>query len=130
MSESAGQFLTEHYSNGPRPAHVPDNILEAKFTTLLESQNEVFKDQMKSFFPMLWNMFKGNINYILPFTAPRIRSEEATLQNYIKELNIEVRMNNDPIRNAYTYPWVKSSVNASLVNLVPVVGAVAYLMNG
>jgi len=96
---------------------------------LTEDVKKESEEQMKKFFPSIWNSLKGNFQILVPLTTTKLTKETAIMKKYIKGLEFEVRLNHSPSRNAYTYPSVKTTGGAQLMS-IPIFGALMYTAAG
>lgn len=85
-----------------------------------------YDKEMEKFLPVVWNDIKGGIQTILPLTTSRLTKEEEIIKKYIKNINIEIRLQSGTSRNAYTYPAMESKTQAQITNL-PILGFLYFI---
>jgi len=125
MQNNTINFLYKHYGFN----NDINMIIESKLQTIIESQEEIYKDQMKKFFPTIWNNVKGNLQYYFPYYTSKLKNEQKIISKYIKNLDFEIRLNNHSMRNAYTYPWLESKKQVQ-ATVIPLFGWLYFLING
>ncbi len=84
-------------------------IIHELLNNLTESQRDQYTIEMTEYFPTILNYISGVLQMAyVPILSQQIHEEEKMLSTRLRNLNIEVRLNNDYSRNAWTVPFMKS----------------------
>lgn len=79
---------------------------------------EKFKKQMEWFFPAIWNEIKGSVQMTFPIASTtRLVIAEKNFKKYVNNLDVEIRLNSNTLRNAWTFPFIQGKGEATLVSL-------------
>ena len=86
---------------------------ELHLTQLVEGEREKYKEEMKMFFPTLFNNWKGRWEMLLPGLTKELTAETKVMRSYIKGFDTKIHMHSAAMRNAYTYPSFSSADSAN-----------------
>ncbi len=99
------------------------------FNLLTEENIGLHKEELRKFFPSIWNKIKGSFQMFLPIVSTTLPNEQRMINKYIKGLNVEVRLNHDPVRNAWTSPGIESKEVLTVLNFLPFLGDIIWNVN-
>lgn len=80
-----------------------------------------FEKGINEFFPMTWKKLKKSENKIE--TSSRLYDLEKTVKKYIKNLNLEIRLDKTDMVNAYTCPLMETEGQV-WTSIIPIVGTI------
>jgi len=108
---------------------ITDNYLqELNSQILTEVVKKEIDEEMKYFFPTIANSIKGLFQNFLPVLSKSLPDEEKMFKQRVSNINLNIRLNDNPMPNAYTWPSI-SKIRDAQIAAIPILGNIFGITN-